>query len=155
MMKRTPSNSPQSLSGCPTQRLFSLVLNFLHKGWISSLKGESLHLSLLFSLKWAATAAEALVTYIWHSCQNIPSEHLTRTKHTYVFWCIRCLVTLQASAAHTMLRTWSEASLKDSHVTLFRGGAFDGGLGQEGAGVPDLYGGHDAPSQDLAMQGRQ
>ena len=36
-----------------------------------------------------------------------------------------------------------------------RRGAGDGGLGQEGAGVPDLYGGHDAPSQDLAMQGRQ
>jgi len=34
-----------------------------------------------------------------------------------------------------------------------RGGAGDGGLRQEGVGVPDLHGGDDAPCQDLAMQG--
>ena len=38
-------------------------------------------------------------------------------------------------------------------MTLFRGGPGDGGLGQEGVGVPDLHGGHDAPRQDLAVQG--
>ena len=36
---------------------------------------------------------------------------------------------------------------------FFRGGASDGGLCQEGVGVPHLHGGHDAPRQDLAMQG--
>ena len=36
---------------------------------------------------------------------------------------------------------------------VFRGGAGDGGLGQEGVGVPHLHGGDDAPRQDLAMQG--
>ena len=34
-----------------------------------------------------------------------------------------------------------------------RRGACHGGLGEEGAGVPHLHGGHDAPGQDLAMQG--
>ena len=36
---------------------------------------------------------------------------------------------------------------------FFRRSPSDGGLSQERAGMPDLYGGDDAPRQDLAMQG--
>ena len=84
VMKRTPANLPQLLAGCPTQHLFLLVLNFLHKRWISSLKGESLHLSLLFSLKWATAAAETPVTYIHMSLLSKYSIWASDENKTYI-----------------------------------------------------------------------
>ena len=68
--------------------------------------------------------------------------------------CKRCLVTLQScTTAYVTHQSLFEELRESSHVAFFRGGAGDGGLRQEGVGVPDLHGGDDAPRQDLAVQG--
>ena len=64
-------------------------------------------------------------------------------------WLLWSLLSIHTTAYVTQTLFWTP-----SHVWLvFRGGAGDGGLRQEGVGVPDLHGGDDAPRQDLAMQG--